>query len=332
MLQKLKSIGITVLKTVLPLAFGILIFWLIFRKLDIQEILSILKSDVNFGIILLSLPFGLLANIVRAYRWGLLIRPLGYNPKKSNLIYAVLGNYGVNLVFPRLGEVWRCTMITRYDKVPFTRLLGTLITDRLADTIAVAIIVVVSVIMNVPYFKEFFIQHPEVFDAFYNIITSIWLYTSIVIFGIIIWVAFTFFKEHILVRKTKQTLSQIWEGIGSIMKMKEKGLFIFQTVLIWLGYYLYFYICFHAFPFTEDLGWNRGLIAFGMSSVSMAVPVQGGIGAWHAMVVAVLIGFGLTPTDAGAFALCVHTIQAVIFTALFGSFGVLALPIANRKK
>lgn len=332
MLEKLKSISLQLLKTVVPLAFGILIFWLIFRKLDIQEILSILKSDVNFRFILLSLPFGLLANIVRAYRWDLLIQPLGYNPKKSNLIYAVLGNYGVNLVFPRLGEVWRCTMITRYEKISFTKLFGTLITDRLADTISVAFIVIISVIMNLPYFREFFILHPEVFDAFYNIITSIWLYTGIAIIVVIIWIGFVFFKEHPIVRKTKDMLYHIWEGISSIMKMKEKNLFMLYTVLIWFGYYLYFYICFYAFPFTENLGWNRGLIAFGMSSVSMAVPVQGGIGAWHAMVVAVLMGFGLSSTDAGAFALCVHTIQSILFTGLFGLFGVLALPIANRKK
>jgi len=330
--RKLKSAILNILKTVIPLAFGLLIFWLIFRKLDMQAIISIIKSDINFWIIALSLPFGLFANIARAYRWDLLIRPLGYNPSRSNLIYAVLGNYGVNLAFPRLGEVWRCTMINRYDKIPFTKLFGTLITDRLADTIAVALIVVVAFILNVPYFKDLVVQQPELFDAFYNVVTSVWLYTGIAIIALIVWIAFAFFKEHPVVKKTKETLYHIWEGISSILKMKEKGLFIIYTILIWFGYFLYFYICFYAFPFTRELGWNCGLIAFGMSSLAMGVPVQGGIGVWHAMVIAVLIGFGVNSVDAGAFALCVHTIQAVIFTALFGLFGVLALPIANRKK
>lgn len=330
--QNLKSTVLKIVKTVLPLAFGLLIFWLIFRKLDIKAIMDILRSDVNFYIIALSLPFGLLANIVRAYRWNLLIQPLGYHPKKSNLVYAVLGNYGVNLVFPRLGEVWRCTMITRYEKIPFTKLFGTLITDRLADTISVALIVIAAFIMNVPYFKEFFVQHPETFDAFHTIFSSVWLYAGAVVSIALVWFGFIFFKNHPFVKKIKELLFHVWEGICSIFRMKEKWLFIFYTLLIWLGYYLYFYICFFAFPFTEDLGWNRGLIAFGMSSIAMGVPVQGGIGAWHAMVVAVLMGFGLASTDAGAFALCVHTIQAVVFTAMFGLFGVLALPIANRKK
>ena len=319
-------------KTFIPLIFGLFIFWLIFRKMDFKEIMSILKQDVNFWIIALSLPFGLGANIIRAYRWDLLIRPLGFNPKKSNLVYAVLGNYGVNLVFPRLGEVWRCTMVTRYEKIPFTKLFGTLITDRLADTVSVGLIVIAAFIMNVPYFNQFFAQHPETLSIFHKITTSFWLYATILIIGLSLWIFYALFKNHPWVKKTKYMLASVWEGIRSIANMKERRLFIFYTILIWLGYFLYFYICFYAFSFTKDLGWNCGLIAFGMSSVAVAVPVQGSIGPWHAMVIAVLMGFGISSIDAGAFAFCVHTIQQLIFTAAFGLFGVLALPIANKGK
>lgn len=331
MSQNFKSSFFRFLKTFIPLVFGVLIFWLIFRRLDIKEVISIIKSDVNFFIILLSLPFGLAANIVRAYRWNLLIEPLGYKPKMSNLIYAVLGNYGVNLAFPRLGEVWRCTIINRYEKIPFTKLFGTLISDRLADTITVSLIVIAAFVMNIPYFNSFFEQHPEVFNAFNNIINSAWLYLSIAAIIGIIWLCFILFKNHPLIIKTKEMFKNIWEGIISISRMKKKWHFILYTFLIWFGYYLYFYICFYAFPFTADLGWNRGLIAFGMSSVSMAIPVQGGIGPWHAMVIAVLMGFGLSDTDAGAFALTVHTIQQMIFTGLYGLFGVIAISFINKK-
>jgi conserved hypothetical protein len=330
MTDKSKRILSILLKTIIPLAFGLLLLWLIFRQLNFGEIMTVLKQDVNWWVIVLSLPFGLVANIIRALRWDLLIRPLGYHPKKSNLIYAVLGNYGVNLVFPRLGEVWRCTMIKQYEKVPFSKLFGTLITDRLADAMSVGIIMIIAVILNIPYFKGFIAQHPDTFDKVYEILTSLWLYIGIAAIAGFVWILFTFFKENKLVKKTKEMIVGVWEGIKSISKMKEKWLFIFYTVLIWLGYYLYFYICFYAFPFTEDLGWNRGLIAFGLSSVAVAIPVQGSIGPWHAMVIAVLIGFGVASTDAGAFALAVHTIQQLIFTAAFGLFGVLALPIANK--
>ncbi|MDL2241639.1 flippase-like domain-containing protein [Bacteroidales bacterium OttesenSCG-928-L03] len=332
MSPKIKDILVKLLKTVIPLAFGILVFVLIFRTLDFHAIMNILRQDVNWWIIALSLPFGLGANIVRAYRWDLLIRPLGYKPKKSNLIYAVLGNYGVNMVFPRLGEVWRCTAIKQYEKIPFTKLFGTLITDRLADTVSVLTIVMASVILNLKYFKAFLGQHPDMFDKIYGLLTSVWLYVGIVGFVVAVWLFFHIFRNSKFMKKIKETLASLWEGIKTIGTMKEKRLFILYTVLIWLGYYLYFYICFYAFPFTRDLGWVSGLIAFGMSSVAVGIPVQGSIGTWHAMVIAVLMGFGLTATDAGAFAFCVHTVQQLIFTAAFGLFGVLALPIANRTK
>jgi uncharacterized protein (TIRG00374 family) len=292
----------------------------------------VLKKEANFGIILLSLPFGLFANVVRAWRWELLIRPLGYQPKKINLILAVFGTYGVNLAIARLGEVWRCTMINRYEKVPLTKLIGTMISDRLLDTVAVAIIVTTAVILNVPYFEVFFQQHPEMYERFYFILSSPWTYIILIFITAVVWSFFKYFHSKPFVKKTTQYLFNIWEGIRSIARMKEKWLFIFYTILIWFGYFLYFYICFFAFPFTKGLGWNCGLIAFGMSSLAMGVPVQGGIGAWHAIVIACLMGFGVGSIDAAAFAFSVHTIQAIVFTAAFGLFGILALPIVNKGK
>jgi len=102
-----------------------------------------------------------------------------------------------------------------------------------------------------------------------------------------------------------------------------------QTLMIWGGYFLYFYITFFAFDFTRDLGVRIALIAFAMSSIGVAVPVQGGIGVWHFMVISTLVAFGVNKTDAGAFALVVFTIQSV-WVVLVGFFGIVALAIRNK--
>jgi uncharacterized protein (TIRG00374 family) len=332
MFEKFKPISIQIFKTLVPLSFGLFVFWLIFRTLDFKEMLTIVQKDVNFYIIALSLPFGLFGNIMRALRWRLLIYPLGYRPKISNLIYSFLGNYAVNLAIPRLGEVWRCTMINRYERIPFTALFGTMITDRLFDLLPVGFIAVIAFILNVPYFDRFFTQNPDIFNNFHAVITSIWMYAGLVIILLIILLSFTLFKEQTFIKKTKRSLLNIWEGIISISQMKDKWMFIFYTCMIWLGYFLYFYICFFAFPFTKELGLNCALIVFALSSISMTIPVQGGIGAWHFVVIAAFAGFGLSRIDAGAFAFCVHTIQAIIFTGLIGLVGILALPLANKEK
>ena len=330
--ENLKSGLVKFLKTFIPLTFGLIVLWFIIKSLDFNQVILTLKKDVNYWIIVLSLPFGLFGQIMRAFRWDLLIRPLGYRPKKMNLIYSVLGNYGVNLAFPRLGEVWRCTMINRYEKIPFTKLIGTMIIDRVSDTVTVALIIIAAFIMNVPYFNSFFSQHPETYTKLYDILSSVWFDVGIIVIVIIIWFSFWKFKENTVIKKVKQFLLSIWEGIRTIGQMKDNWLFILYTLLIWLGYFLYFYVCFFAFPFTKDLGWNRGLIAFGMGSLAMGVPVQGGVGAWQFMIIAALMGFGIGKDDAGAFAICVWTIQSLLFTAIYGLFGVMALPIVNRKK
>ncbi len=115
-------------------------------------------------------------------RWGLLIRSLGDKVKTCNVIYAVLGNYAVNLVLPRVGEVWRCGMITKYDKIPFTRLLGTLLIDRVSDTIMVGLITMSIIIFNFDFFHSFFAKNPALLDGFQSMFNSIWIYVAGVIF------------------------------------------------------------------------------------------------------------------------------------------------------
>ena len=326
-----KTILRTFLKIILPLAFGCLLLWYLYSKMDLNEIWEVIRKGVRYDIILFSLLFGLGANIMRGLRWGLLIRSLGDKVKTNNVVYAVLGNYAVNLVLPRVGEVWRCGMITKYDKIPFTRLLGTLLIDRVSDTVMVGLITCSIILLNFGFFQDFFAKNPSLLEGFQSMFNSIWIYIIGVSFIVGIWFVFTYMSNFTLVKKAKSMLQNIWEGMKSVWLMKQKGLFLIQTLLIWIGYFFYFYITFFAFDFTQDLGIVVGLIAFTMGSIAVAVPVQGGIGPWHFMVIATLVCFGVKETDAAAFALVVHTVQT-IWLGLTGLVGVIALPIINRKK
>lgn len=325
-----KSILRTFLKIILPLAFGCLLLWFLYSKMDVSEIWRVVKEGVRYDIILVSLLFGLFANIVRGLRWGLLISSLGERFKMSNVIYAVLGNYAVNLVLPRVGEVWRCGMITKYDKISFPKLLGTLLIDRVSDTIMVGMITLLIFIFNISFFTSFFAKNPALLEGFQSMFNSIWIYVAAIIFIAGIWFVFTYMSNFTLVQKAKAMLKNVWTGMKSIWFMEHKMLFVIETLLIWGGYFCYFYITFYAFDFTKDLGIVVGLITFTMSSIGVAVPVQGGIGPWHFMVIATLVCFGVNENDAAAFALVVHTVQTV-WIGLCGLFGVVALPLTNRE-
>ena len=321
----------TFLKVILPLVFGCLLLWFLYREMDVAEIWRVVKEGVRYDIILVSLLFGLFANIVRGLRWGLLIESLGERFKMSNAIYAVLGNYAVNLVLPRVGEVWRCGMVTKYDKISFAKLLGTLLIDRVSDTIMVGSITLLIFIFNFDFFISFFAKNPALLEGFQSMFNSIWMYVVLILLAGAVWFVFKYMSHFTLVQKVKGMLKNVWEGMRTIWLMDHKWRFFVQTLLIWGGYFCYFYITFYAFDFTENLGITVGLITFTMSSIGVAVPVQGGIGPWHFMVIATLVCFGVNENDAAAFALVVHTVQTV-WTGLCGLFGVVALPVINREK
>ncbi len=329
--MNLKKSLSTIIKIFLPLTLGCLLLWFLYRNMDTTEIWEVIKRGVRYDIILFSLLFGLGANVVRGLRWGLLISSLGERYKMSNVINAVLGNYAVNLVLPRVGEVWRCGVVSKYENISFTKLLGTLFIDRVSDTIMVGLITLSIFIFNIDFFSTFFAGNPAILDGFKSMFNSIWIYVAVVIIGAIIWFVFTYMSNFTLVQKARAMLRNIWEGMKSIWKMKQKWKFLLQTLMIWGGYFLYFYITFYAFDFTRDLGISVGLIAFTMSSIGVAVPVQGGIGPWHFMVIATLVCFGVKETDAAAFALVVHTVQTV-WTGLVGLIAIIALPFTNRNK
>lgn len=326
-----KSILRTFLKVVLPLVFGCLLLWFLYSKMDLSEIWRIIREGVRYDIILVSLLFGLFANIIRGLRWRLLIRSLGERIKRTNAIYAVLGNYAVNLVLPRVGEVWRCGIITRYDKISFTKLLGTLFIDRVSDTVMVGMVTLCIFIFNIGFFTSFFEKNPALLEGFHSMFHSMWIYVLVIVFVLGIWFVFTYMSNFTLVQKAKGMLRNIWTGMKSIWLLEHKMLFLLDTFLIWGGYFCYFYITFYAFGFTQDLGVVVGLIAFTMSSIGVAIPVQGGIGPWHFMVIATLVCFGVNENDAAAFALVVHTVQT-IWTGICGLFGIVALPLTNREK
>ncbi len=326
----IKSILRTAAKVIVPLTFGCLLLWFLYRDLDLTEIWLVIKKGVRYDIILFSLLFGLGANIARGLRWGLLIDSLGEQYKRSNAIHAVLGNYAVNLVLPRIGEVWRCGVLTKYDKISFTKLFGTLLIDRVSDTLMVGSITFFIFVFNIGFFKRFFAKNPDLLEGFYTMFDSMWIYLVVIIVATIIWFVFTYMQHFTFVQKARKMLGNIWEGIKSVWLMEHKLRFILYTLLIWTGYFFYFYITFYAFGFTKDLGIVVGLIAFTMSSIGVGVPVQGGIGPWHFMVIATLVCFGVNENDAAAFALVVHTTQT-IWIGLCGLFSIVALPITNKK-
>lgn len=328
--QKKSSLLNNLIKVVLPLGLGIAIIYYLISKIDPSQLWEILK-DANWGILLFSLFFGLLGNTIRGYRWALFITPLGYSPKISNLNYAIYGGYAVNFALPRAGEIWRCGVIAKEDKIPFSKLFGTMILDRIFDTITVAIISLVAFLFNMQFFLTQLEQNQTTFNTISSIFKSPLLYLAIVAAIITTYIVFRFFKENVIVRKIKGFLSSIASDLKAIWKMNTKGRVFLYTIGIWGSYFCYFYITFFAFDFTADLGITAGLIAFALSSISMGVPSNGGLGPWQIAVIASLSLYGVDKLHATAFATGVFAVQS-IWVIICGLFGIAMLALKKQKK
>lgn len=316
------------LKTLLSLVLGLTILWVLYRKTNISELWEIIKS-ANFGFILISLLFGLIGNILRGLRWELLINSLGYYPKRMSIIYATLGNYAVNFLLPRAGDVWRCGVVSRYDKIPFSKVLETFLVDKVLEIVSAMMIILISVLLYIDFFVSYFGRDPQFAANIVNLFSSVWIYIGLVLLLIAAVLTFTVFKETRIVKKITGFLATVKRDMKLIAGMKEKKRVIIYTILSWFSFYLYFYITFFAFDFTKGLGPLVGLIVFAMSNIGVAVPVQGGIGTWHFMVISSLVLFGVIETQASAFAGAVFIIQS-IWIILCGVFGILALPNVKR--
>ena len=324
----------SILKTLKFVSFfllGIFIFWMVYKDQDFKRIKSVLTNDVNYFWIVVSLFIGLLSHISRTIRWNLLIEPLGRKPRLMNTFLAVMVGYLMNLALPRMGEISRCGVIARYEKISFTKMVGTVVTERLIDVLMLLILLAIVVLTQFGQVLEFLNNNPEVNEKLQKVIYSPVLIGGLLFFLAVIWLSRRKIRESSLMKKVMGFVGQFVEGFRSIGKMKKKGSFIFHSVFIWVLYYLMMYLIFFSFGFTSNLGPLAGLTVFVLGSFGMVAPVQGGIGAWHFMVIEGLALYGVDRADGKVFALLAHGTSTVMLIVL-GLIGVLVLPFVNERE
>jgi glycosyltransferase 2 family protein len=304
---------------------------MVYKDQDFKRIKSILTNDVNYFWIVVSLFIGLLSHISRTIRWNLLIEPLGRKPRLLNTFLAVMVGYLMNLALPRMGEISRCGVIARYEKISFTKLVGTVVTERLIDVLMLLILLIIVVLTQFGQVLEFLNNNPGVNEKLQKVIFSPILIGGLVFFLAILWISRHKIRESSLTKKVMGFVRQFVEGFRSIGKMKKKGSFIFHSVFIWVMYYLMTYLIFFSFGFTSHLGPLAGLTVFVLGSFGMVAPVQGGIGAWHFMVIEGLALYGVDKADGKVFALLAHGTSTLMLIVL-GLIGVIALPFVNERE
>lgn len=316
-----------ILQIVIPLALAALLFWWVYKDMDFTKLSEVLRSGLNYGWIIVSILLSTLSNIIRGLRWNLLLQPVCPGAKNSTSTLAVFISYAVNLIFPRAGEVARCGIMHKYNGASFTRSLGTVITERVFDSICLVLIAALAILLQMGFFADFFDKNPQSLEKLVSLITSPYIWGSLLFVVVLVLILRNRLKATRFYDKIKSMLVKLFEGMKSITTMKKPLLFIFYTISIWGIYFLMFYIGKLFFPFDIELGLLPLLSGFVMGTLGILAPVQGGIGAYHFMVIYTFVFYGVSEQNAAIFALVIHGLQTLV--SLFS--GLIAWILLNNK-
>lgn len=324
-----------ILRWGLPLVLTVALVWYMFSKVDFQEMLHLLSHGVDYWWILAAMGLSVFSHIFRAARWRIQLRSLGIDAPLQALSCSIFGCYALNLLFPRLGEVWRCTYVSRREKAPFTTVLGSMVGDRACDTLMVLLLTVLAFVVATPAIEAFLVKYP-VGRGIVDTVSGWWFWVVVILVGAGIWILFRYGDNIGIVKKIRSWIRGVWEGFAALWKMKGKWMFLLLTIAIWGCYYLQLYVAFFAFGFTKNLcmesslgfGLVPCLVAFVLSSIGMAIPSNGGLGPWNIAVMFGLAIYGVTDAEGTAFSMLVWSAQTVMLILL----GIYTMIYISREK
>ena len=327
---------LSLLKYLVSLLIAIAIFAYLYQGQDIGKMFSDLLN-VKFEWVLLSFVLSLLSHASRAWRWSIMLKPLGYHVGFFRPFLAVMAAYFANFILPRMGEVTRCTVLQRTNNVPFHQSFGAVIAERAFDLVCLIIITIMAVFLEFDRLESLL---NEVFagNNAQKSNNTLLILGGIALLGGVGALAIWFiFKEKIkqltIYQKVIEILIGVKEGFISVLKLKslDRSLFFFNTIAIWVLYFFTAYVLFSALPETEHLGLGCGLSNLAMSGLAIVAPVQGGIGVYHYLVSKTLIIYGIPEVGAKYFAFMAHNSQTVLLIGVGSICLIISLLIKKIK-
>ena len=330
-MMEMKKIANNIFKVALSLFLGGAILYWMYRGFDFKQVEDVLLHKMSWTWMLLSFPFGILAQVFRGWRWKQTLEPIGEKPRDSVSVNSIFLSYALSLVIPRIGEFARCGVLRRWDGISFPKSLGTVVTERAIDSLLVLVIAGLVFLLQIPVFLNFFRTTGTSMDSILGKFTATgYLVTAICGVAVLILLHFLLRKLAIY-NKVKATLSGIWQGVNSLKGVKNVPLFIAFTLGIWLSYFLHYYLTFQCFESTSHLSLMCGLVTFIVGSIAVIVPTPNGAGPWHFAVKTMLILYGIQSNDALYFVLIVHSVQTLL-VILLGIYAWIALAFTKKVK
>ncbi len=330
-----------IVKFIVPLAVTVGLCWIMFHNIDFHEMMQVIKRDCDFRWIGLMLALGLAPMLLRALRWGIQLRASGVDAPVHALVYSIIGCYSLNLVFPRLGEVWRTGYISYREDKPFSTIFGSMIADRFADLLAVGLMTLGTFFVAREPIIDFVRTYPDAYEKLLHVMTSPWMWGTLIAVIAVTWVVLS--RSHgRLATKIKGFLKGLWDGFAAIAAMKHKWVWLGLTVCIWGCYYLQLVVAFNAFPVMRELLESAGpmvtLVCYVLTSVAMGIPSNGGIGPYQTVLLFGLniflpaLGGSISPSDFNVVGAAFGNVIIASQTVLLVVLGLIVFALVTADK
>jgi len=313
------------------LSLGILLLWYTTSTLtdeDVKKVKELVfKADLFY--VIPSIGALLLSHYIRSLRWKMMLDELGTKPGLINVFLSVLVGYFLNLVFPRLGEVAKCSLLGKYEKMPVDKLIGTIVAERILDLVCLFIVIALTIATQL---DELGAYASELFDKLIGKANQ--SANSFILFFSVIFIFL--FLGYLLIRKSKwlKTLQSFFQGIKEgffiIRKIEKKRMFLLYTVVIWFLYLLSIRIGFYSMLDTISLSWVPSLTILTFGSFAM-IATQGGVGAYQLAVQKTLSFYQINEVSGLAFGWLLWSVQTFMLL-IVGPIAMFLLFSLNRKK
>ena len=333
--NNMKKKFLSVLKYSVFLGIGVFLTWWQFSKMTPVQRVQFEQSlrHANYYYIIPITIFALASHLSRAMRWKILIEPMGYHPSTANTFYSTMIGYFANTFVPRAGEILRCTFLGRYQKIPVTKLIGTILVERVFDLFCYFLIVIFTILSQLNTVSDFIKTHlagiikPDpLIPAWVKI--GIFIIVATAGFFILKWI-FKKHAEHRHIIKIKGLHLSLKEGFLTIIHLKKRKAFIGHTIFIWAMYFLQIYVGFNAISATAGLGFEAALSVLSLSTIAMIIS-PGGIGAFPVAVQQVLLIYNIDNISFGWLTWGVTT--SIIIVAGLICFGLIIYQNKNKNE
>ena len=312
---------------------GILLIWWSLHQIPPQEWDKFTKAlaKSKFWLILPIFFILGLSHFIRALRWRLIMEPLGYKPSIMNTFLAVLIGYLANLAIPRLGEVLKCTLLAKYEKVPAEKIVGTIVAERAFDVISLGIVFLLALTLQFNVIKAGWQQLQSGGSTATTSNNNLFIILGIIAFLVIVAVILFFTLRHkfeSIISPIKKIIKGIWEGVISATKLKKHNLFFFYSFSIWFLYLLATYIGLYGTEGTAS-SFSTAISCLAYASIGMII-TPGGIGAYAFFMAKVLELNGIEYT----LGLANGTLQwfsQMIIVIVLGGLALIMLPFINKQ-